>query len=153
MSGELRDFDPDKVTVTWALPTGAIILHRGLIDGPGAIQDAKNKPRASRRTDRQGNQVRNKTRDRSGSLTLTYMADAQILAVLTGVIEGEDATGISAIGDIIVKNLNGAEIIRYAGAGIDDDPNIGYGDTAADRPYTWGYARRQAIATGLEPVG
>lgn len=153
MSGELRDFDPDKVSVTWVLPTGAVPLQVGLIDGPNAIQDSKDKPRASRRTDRQGNQVRNRTRVRSGSLSLTYQAEAQTAAVLTGIIQGEDATGISAIGTIIVRNLNGAELVRYAGAAIDDEPNVSFGDTAADRVYVFGYAKRTLIATGLEAVG
>ncbi len=153
MAGELRDFDPDKVTVTWVLPTGAISLHVGLIDGPNAIQDAMTKPRATRRDDRQGNQVRNKTKVRSGTLSLTYMAEAQTAEVLTGIIQGEDATGVSAIGPIIVRNLNGDELANYAGCAIDTEASIGFGDTASDRVYVWGFARRTLIATGLEAVG
>jgi hypothetical protein len=153
MSGELRDFDPDKVTVTWVLPTGAVQLHVGLIDGAGAISDAKDKPRASRRSDRQGNQVRNSTRVRSGALTLTYQAEAQTCAVLTGIIQGEDATGLLAAGPIIVRNLNGVELVTYAGAAIDDEPDVSYGDSAADRPYVFGYAKRKLIASGLAAVG
>ena len=153
MAGELRDFDPDKVTVTWVLPTGAVALHVGLIDGPGAITDTKDKPRASRTSDRQGNQVRNSTRVRSGSLSLTYQAEAQTTAVLTGIIQGEDATSIVAAGMIVVKNLNGDELVTYAGAAIDDEPDVSFGDTNADRVYVFGYAKRKLIATGLPAVG
>ena len=153
MSGELRDFDPDRVLVTWALPTGAISLHNGLVDGPNAIQDAMDKQRATRRTDRQGNQVRNKSRSRSGTLALTYQGDASIQAVLTGIIQGEDATGVSAIGAITVRNLNGDELAVYAGAAIDVEPVMSFGDTIGDRTYTWGFSKRKLIATGLPAVG
>lgn len=153
MSGELRDFDPDKVLITWALPTGGIVLHNGLIDGPGAIADAMDKPRASRRTDRQGNQVRNVSRSRSGSLTLTYQAEAPILAVLTGIIQGEDSTGLVAAGPIVISNLSGDEIVTYTGCAIDVEPPVSFGDTNADRAYTWGFARRILIATGLPAIG
>jgi hypothetical protein len=153
MAGELRDYDPDKVTVSWILPTGAVQLHVGLIDGPGAISDAQDKPRAARRTDRQGNQVRNKSKSRAGQLTLTYQAEAQVCAVLTGIIQGEDSTGISAIGPIIVRNLNGDELVTYAGCAIDVEPNVSFGDSNADRAYGFGYSKRKLIATGLPAVG
>jgi len=147
MSGELRDFDPDKVTITWALPTGAIQLHVGLIDGPAAIQDSMTRPRAARQDDRQGNQVRNRTRIRSGTLTLTYMAAAPINGVLTGIIQSEDA-GVNQVGLLTIRNLNGLELATYAGAGIDQEPNIAFGDVAGDRVYVFGYAKRKLIATG-----
>jgi hypothetical protein len=159
MAGELRDFDPDKVTIHWVLPAsagfdgGTIPLHVGLIDGPGAISDAQDKPRATRRTDRQGNQVRNKSKSRAGQLTLTYQAESQTCAVLTGLIQAEDSDLFSNIGAIVVRNLNGDELVTYAGCAIDGEPNVSFGDTNADRAYVFGYAKRKLIATGLPAVG
>jgi len=153
MSGELRDFDPDKVTITWVLPTGAITLHIGLIDSDNAVQDSQDKPRATRTNGLRGQQVRNKSSVRGGNLTLTYMAASQTNAVLSGITLGEDATGLSPIGPIYVRNLNGDEIATYAGCAIDSEPNVGFGATASDRVYVFGYAKRTLIATGQAAIG
>lgn len=152
MSGEVRDFDPELVTVTWALPLGAIDLTPGLIDAQNAIRSTKAVPRATRKTDRQGNQVRRRTRNRSGSLFLTYQAEAQLQATLTAIIALEDA-GTAQVGPITVRNLNGDELFVYLGCGIDNDPDEAFGSEAADRVYEFGYAKREPIHTGTEAVG
>lgn len=151
MAGELRNFDPELVTVTWALPTGAIDLTQGLIDGPGAIAETKDNPAWTRRGDRNGNYVRNQRRQQGGSLALTYVAEAEIQAVLTAAYLADQATGAS-VGDIVVRNLNGDEIMTYNGAFIEDDPTVSYGDTAADRVYTFGFAQRNPLLTGSEAL-
>ena len=152
MAGQTRDFDPELVTVTWALPAGAIDLTPGLIDAQNAIRSAKAVPRASRKTDRQGNQVRRRTRNRSGSLFLTYQAEAQIQATLTAIMDLEDG-GVPQVGPIVVRNLNGDELFTYAGAAIDNDPDEAFGSEASDRVYEFGYAARIPIAAGTPAVG
>lgn len=152
MSGQLRDFDPELVTVTWALPGGAVDLTPGLIDAQNAIRSAKAVPRASRKTDRQGNQVRRRTRNKSGSLFLTYQAESQLQATLTAIIALEDG-GVPQVGPITVRNLNGDELYVYLGAAIDNDPDEAFGSEATDRVYEFGYAKREAANAGTEAVG
>ena len=154
MSGELRNFDPDSWTVTWELAggLGSIDLTRGLIDGPGAMVEAKDNPRWTRRADRNSNLVRNKRKPKSGSLTLTYVAEAEIQDEFS-VIMGIDETTGSQVGDIVVKDNNGTTVITYRSAYIEDDPNVSMGDAAADRPYVFGFAERVAFLGGARVAG
>ena len=149
MAGELRNFDPDQVTVTWVLPTGAIDLTEGLIDGAGAIAETKNAAAWSLRSDRQSNAVRNKMRNKTGTLALTYVAEAEIQSVLSGLAITDNETG-AVVGPVVVRDLNGDTIMTYAGAFILDDPTVSFGDTAADRVYTFGYAQRVPFVGGSE---
>lgn len=151
MSGELRNYDPERVTVTWALPTGAIDLTEGLIDGPGAIAETKDAPAWTRRGDRNTNMVRNKMRNKGGTLALTYVAEAEIQAALT-VIFLVDQELETQVGAIVVRDLNGTTLLTYDGAFIEDDPTVAFGDTAADRVYTFGYARRVPVLGGSEAL-
>jgi hypothetical protein len=147
MAGELRNYDSNRVTVSWTIPTGTIDLTPGLIDGGGAIVQAKDGPRWSRRGDRQGNMVRNLGRKRGGSVTLTYVAEAQIQDQLSGLVE-TDAQLQNVVGVIKVKDLNGTTVMVYNGAFIEDDPPLNYGDAAADRPWVFGYAEAVGIVGG-----
>lgn len=150
MPGELRTFDPDQVQVTWARSTGAAIdLTEGLIDGPGAIAEAKDGPAWTRRGDRKGNMVRNKRPAKGGTLTLTYVAESEIQELLTAAYLADQETE-AEVGDIVVKDLNGSTIMIYHGAFIEDDPTLSYGDTAADRPYVFGFAERVPFLQGAE---
>jgi len=147
MSGELRNFDPNRVTVSWTIPVGTINLTPGLIDGPGAIAETKDSPRWIRRGDRQSNYVRNKGSKRGGFLVLTYVAEAQIQNILTAYVVADDQSQ-TIVGLLKIKDLNGATIVEYLGAFIEDDPAVNYGDSAADRPWVFGCAERVAIIGG-----
>jgi len=153
MAGELKNFDPDKVTATWAGTTiGALDLTRGLIDGPGAIVEAKAAGRWSEpRTDRQGNGARMRKRNRSGTLTFTYVAEAPIQDELTAIALADGETG-TGTGVIVIQDLNSRTVITYTGCYIMDDPVAQFGDSAADRAYTFGYVERAAVFGGADAV-
>lgn len=151
MAGELRNFDPDKVTVTWAYPGGALDLTDGLIDGPGAIAESKDAAPWSRRSDRNGNMVRNKSRKKGGTLTLTYVNEAPIHDVLSGIAIVDDKLQ-TQVGEITVKDLNGTTIMVYAGSFIENDPTESWGDTAGDRVWVFGYANRVPFHGGSEAL-
>lgn len=151
MSGELRDFHADKVTINWGLGSGAVRLHTGLIAGTGAMTDALTRDRSTMKVDRQGNGALSRTKIRAGTLNLTYMADSPTNGILTGIIQNEDTLGIVAAGPIVIKN-NGVEVITYLGASIQSEPGLGFGDDAADRVYVWSFVKRVLLATGLPAV-
>lgn len=148
MSGELRTYDPDQVSASWSLRVGdAIDLTEGLIDGPGAIVDAKDAPAWTRRSDRNSNMVRNRSRKKGGTVTFTYAAESEIQDTLTPLVIADGVTG-AMVGDIVVKDLNGSTIMTYIGAFIENDPDPSFGDTAADRVYVFGYAERIPLLGG-----
>lgn len=151
MAGELSTFNPDSVKIVWALPSGGLILHEGLIDAPGAMSETKDGMRSTRRRDRQNNGVRNIRNGTGGTMTLIYVAEAQIQGVLTTIIEIDNRL-FSQVGAIVVTDLNTNSVITYFGAHIEDDPAISFGDTAADRPYVWGYQDRTALLAGQDGV-
>lgn len=152
MAGELRNFDPDKVTVSWAVTGGGVVdLTLGLVDEATAIQEAKDAPAWSHRTDRQGNAVRNKMRKKSGTLTLTYVAESEIQKELTRIYLIDD-TLEDQIGVITIKDLNGSTLMVYNGAYIENDPDLGYGSEAANRTYVFGYAERVPSLQGSEAL-
>lgn len=147
MAGELRTYDPAKVTAVWALPTGAFNLTPGLIDGAGAIAETKDSPRSSRRGDRNGNMVRNISKKKGGTLAFTYVEEAEIHNALSAYAQ-TDAQTNNIVGTITIKNLAGDTVAVYNGAHIEDDPLINYGDTAGDRVWVFGYAERIAFFGG-----
>lgn len=148
MSGELRQYDPDQITASWSLRTGeAFDLTEGLIDGPNAIVDAKDAPKWTRRSDRQGNTVRNRSRKKGGALTFTYDAESEIQDILTPIVLADGETGVF-VGDIVIRDLNGSTMLTYIGAFIENDPDPAFGDTAADRVYVFGYGERIAMPGG-----
>jgi len=154
MSGELRQYDPDQITISWSFrggETGSIDLAEGLIDGPNAIVDAKDAPKWTRRSDRNSNVVRNRSRKKGGTLTLTYVAESEIQDLLTPLVIADGETG-SIVGDIVIKDLNGSTIMTYIGAFIENDPDPAFGDTAADRVYVFGYADRVALLGGASAL-
>lgn len=151
MSGELRNFDPAKITCTWALVAGTLDLTKGLIDGPGAIANSKDAPPWTRRGDRNSNMVRNRSGKKGGYLSLTYVAEAEIHDVLTGYFISDEQTQ-TIVGAIKIKDLNGTSGYTYLGAFIENDPDENYGDTAADRVWVFGYAERVPFHGGSEPL-
>ncbi len=149
MSGELRTFDPEKVTVTWSPPTGAIDMTEGLIDGDGAITEAKDAPEWTRRGDRNGNMLRIKSCKKGGTLSLTYVAEAPIQNELSALINTDQQTG-TVIGVLKVKDLNGSTVAVYTGAFIESGPPLSFGTSAADRLFVMGYAERVVVYGGNE---
>jgi hypothetical protein len=147
MAGELRNYDPERVILTWALAAGPIDLTLGLIDGPGAIVESKDAPAWSRSGDRQGNVIRNKMRNKSGFLTCTYKGESSLLATLSGIYIADQASQTS-VGPMVLRDLNGSTLMTYLGAFIEDDPALGFGDTMSDRPYLFGFAQRVPFIAG-----
>lgn len=151
----LRNFDPDLVTAEWILVPGAggatIDLTQGLIAGPNSIQETKDSPRSTRTVDRQGNAVRNISRNKAGMITFTYQAQSQTQDVLSPLVTTDDETGLIT-GTIVIKDLNGDTLLTYLGAYIEDEPNVGYGDTASDRPFVFGYAKRIQNLAGTDAL-
>ena len=141
MAGELTQFDPDRVTVVWSLANKSIDLTPGLMDGAGAIQETKDAPPWTRRGDRQGNMVRIKSSKKGGQLQLTYAAEAKKQGELTTTYVA-DQIGDNQVGIITVRDLNGTTLMTYVGAFIENDPDVGFGDVAADRVYVFGFAER-----------
>lgn len=154
MAGELRNFDPSSWTVTWELAggLGSLDLTQGMIDGPGALTEAKDNPRWTRRGDRQSNYIRNRRPARGGTLTATYVAEAEIQDQLSALADTDEATG-TIVGDIVVKDNYGSTVLTYRSAFIEDDPNLVMGDTAGDRPYVFGYAERVGLMGGARVAG
>lgn len=149
MSGELRNFFPDKVTVTWTLASGTLDLTPGLVDGPGAIAEVKDSKPWSRRGDRNSNMVRNRSQKKGGNLNLTYVNEAKLHETLSAYAITDGQTG-AIVGTIKIRDLNGSTVITYLGAFIEDDPTNTYGDTAGDRVWSFGYAERIVFHGGAE---
>lgn len=151
MSGELRNFDPERITAVWAIRGGkAVDLTQGLIDAPGAMTETKDSAKWTRKSDRQGNTVRNRSGKRGAALTCTYAAEAPIHGELAAILELDDALG-TMVGDIVVRDLEGTTLVTYVSAFIEDDPAMAYGDTAGDRVYVFGCAERIALFGGSTP--
>lgn len=142
MAGELRQYHPQKTTATWAIRGGAVVdLTQGLIDATNAIQETKDAARWSRKSDRQGNTVRNALSNNGGTIAFTYLAEAAIHDTLSKILL-LDGNLQNQVGDIVIRDLLGTTIMVYVGAFIQDDPVLGYGDTASDRTYLFGYSKR-----------
>lgn len=140
MAGELRTYDPEKITCTFSISgAGAIDLTRGLVDASGAITVSRDSAKWSRRSDRQGNVARIKSSKKGGTITLTYAAESEICDVLSGLSNADDQTE-AITGQIVIKDLNGTTICSYLGAFIENVPSPVYGDMAADRAYVFGFA-------------
>lgn len=153
MAGQLRPFHPDRVSAVWSIRGGAALdLTIGLIDGPGAITEAKDAPARSRRSDRQSNTVINRSSKKGGTVTFTYVAEAELQDVLSALFLAEETSGTINVGDLVVRDLNGSTIMTYVGCFIEDDPTVQYGDTAADRAYVFGYSERVPFVGGAEAL-
>lgn len=149
MAGELRNYDPELVTLTWTLvePLGTIDLTQGLIAADGAIVESKDFPEWTTRGDRNGNYVRNKERRRGGFVTLTYVAEAEIQLQLSALAATDYATD-TIIGGAALRDLNGATFVRYDGFFISATPAASYGATAANRPWVFSFAQRIPLLAG-----
>lgn len=150
MSGELRNFNPERITAVWAIRGGKTVdVTLGLVDAPGAMSETKDGPRWTRRSDRQGNTVRNKSGKRGAGLVCTYVAESPIHGTYAAIMELDDATG-TMVGDLVIRDLEGTTIVTYVSAFLEDDPSLAYGDVAGDRAYLFGCAERVALFGGSE---
>ncbi len=151
MSGELRNYDPSKITAGWSIVGGTLDMTRGLIDGPGAIVDSKDAPPWTRRGDRNSNMVRIKSGKKGGFLTFTYVSESQIKDKLSQLFLQDQETE-TVVGALKIKDLNGTTVMEYLGCFIENVPDLNYGDTAADSVYVMGYAERVPYHGGAAPL-
>lgn len=145
MSGELREFHPEKVLATWAIRGAlaqALDMTAGLVAEDNAIAETKDSPRSTRTVDRQGNVTRNRSRNKAGSLAFTYMGNAPIHEVLQALLTFDETTG-AIVGDLTVQDLNGTTLVIYEGVYIEDDPTLAWGGTEGNRVWTLGYAAKR----------
>lgn len=152
MSGELRNYDPDKVTATWSIAGGGSVdLTQGLVDGASAIAVTRDSAKWTQRNDRQSNYARIKSSKKGGSITFTYVAEAEICSTLSG-LANTDEQAQNIVGQILIKDLNGTTVCTYLGAYIQNTPSPTYGDTAADRPYVFGFAEAVEFLGGASAL-
>ena len=149
MAGEIRTYDHEKITLSLDFTDGpSINLTIGLVDSANAIQENKDGPRYTRRGDRQGNYVRNRSPKQGGNLTLTYVAESPTNDELSAALLADHRLGVDRVGTMVMKDLRGTTLVTYKGAFIEDDPAIAFGDTAADRVWVIGYADREGVIGG-----
>lgn len=150
MAGTLRQYDPKQVTASWGVAGGpGVDLLADAVQGT-FLEVARAVPTFSNpRADRQGNAVRTRTHDGTGTLTVRMTAEGPTNAILSA-LATSDRVSENIVGSITVKDLNGDTVCIYTGCYITTIPSPSYGQEAGERVWMWGFADHIEFIAGQD---
>lgn len=99
-----------------------------------------------------GDVVRVRSRNRSGSVTLTLQASSPANDRLSALLLADEQFG-TGIRPIFIKDLNGTTLIHAAAAWIKKAPTVDYGDEGGSREWVFDCAELSIFAGGGTLIG
>lgn len=133
----LHRYNPSQVTAVWALAGGLASIDILQGAAPGSFITASLPPLWAHRAGRNGAGVRVKNLDRSGTLSVTITAESPLNTALSAVVISDDLTE-TAVGTIMVKDLNGSSLYTGTGAFLQGHPpQLEFATEAGTRTWTW----------------
>ena len=135
----MRQYSIDQVVLGWM----ALDFQSGLATG-SSITESKSAPDFTSKAQANGQQVRVKGTDKSGTLTILVAAESQLHQQLWAIAMADrnpDTSDQVAPGRITV--VNSGAVINYQNMYIQDTPDETFGTESVDLPWVFGFERKE----------
>lgn len=129
--GSLRKYDPKEVSITY----GGISISDGIAPGT-FIEINRNSPIYTKFVGTDGEVIRVRTNDRTGTIRVTYRQGSSTHPVLSAVAASDEITGVVAV-PFALFDFNGSTTSISSQAWIREYPDIIYSDIEDIVTWTW----------------
>jgi hypothetical protein len=132
MAQRMGNYDPGRIQ---------IIINGFLIAGyaPGSfVKVSRNKPSFTVKIGSDGLPVRTKSRDISGTITITLLQNSSSNDVLSGFVLTDEQVdgGTGAVGPALVNDLNGTTVYKSSQSWVQQPADGEFADEAGNREWT-----------------